>query len=113
QLDGLIFRGFVTEFGSRRLADLPRYLAAATKRLSTLPSSAGRDAAAMDVLDRVYGSYGRLLDSLPESRKNSPGVQELFWMIEELRVGLFAQGIRTAYPVSEKRIEKAIADQSR
>ena len=34
-------------------------------------------------------------------------------MIEELRVGLFAQGIRTAYPVSEKRIEKAIADQSR
>ena len=62
----------------------------------------------MDVLDRVYESYDRLVKSLPEARRQGAAVQDVFWMIEELRVGLFAQSVRTAYPVSEKRVQKAI-----
>ncbi|SNS25660.1 ATP-dependent RNA helicase HrpA [Rhodococcoides kyotonense] len=108
QLDGLVFDGFVFEFGSTRLAEIPRYLLAATTRLKSLPSSATRDDAGMNVLDRVYDAYDRLLKSLPEARRRSAAVQEVYWSIEELRVGLFAQGIRTAYPVSEKRVLKAI-----
>ncbi|MDJ0391762.1 ATP-dependent RNA helicase HrpA [Rhodococcus sp. G-MC3] len=108
QLAGLVFDGFVLEFGSDRLADLPRYLKAAKARLTALPSSAARDEQGMDVLDRVYDAYDRLLKMLPEARRQSTAVQDVFWMIEELRIGLFAQGIRTAYPVSEKRILKAI-----
>ncbi|WP_338892696.1 ATP-dependent RNA helicase HrpA [Rhodococcus sovatensis] len=108
QLAGLVFDGFVFEFGSAHLAEIPRYLNAASVRLNALPSSAGRDDAGMDVLDRVYEAYDRLLKSLPESRLHTKPVLDIFWMIEELRVGLFAQSIRTAYPVSEKRVLKAI-----
>ncbi|WP_186626658.1 ATP-dependent RNA helicase HrpA [Rhodococcus sp. BP22] len=108
QLAGLVFNGFVFEFGSARLAEIPRYLTAATRRLGSLPSSANRDETGMNALDRVYEAYDRLLKSLPEARQQSKPVQEIFWMIEELRIQLFAQGIRTAYPISEKRITKAI-----
>ena len=108
QLGALVFDGFVFEFGSVRLAEVPRYLRAAQVRLNALPSSIGRDDAGMDVLDRVYDSYDRLVKSLPEARRHSAAVEDVFWMIEELRVGLFAQSIKTAYPVSEKRVQKAI-----
>jgi ATP-dependent helicase HrpA len=108
QLSSLVFDGFVFEFGSTRLVDIPRYLNAATARLNSLPSSAGRDDAGMDVLDRVYEAYDRMLRSLPETKHHTSAVQDVFWMIEELRVGLFAQSIRTAYPVSEKRLMRAM-----
>ncbi len=108
QLAGLVFDGFVFEFGSARLTEIPRYIKAAAVRLNALPSSSGRDDAGMDVLDRVYESYDRLVKSLPEARRHSAAVEDVFWMIEELRVGLFAQSVRTAYPVSEKRVQKAI-----
>jgi len=108
QLQSLLFPGFVTDLGSRRIADLPRYLAAATQRLEALPASAHRDAAGMDVLDRVYGAYDKLLARLPEERRAAPEVVEIYWMIEELRVSLFAQGLGTRVPVSEKRVLKAI-----
>ncbi|MGV9677435.1 ATP-dependent RNA helicase HrpA [Nocardia sp. NPDC003482] len=109
QLDELVFPGFIAEFGSARLRELPRYLHAATVRLQALPSSATRDHQAMLELDRVHAAYQRLLDSLPPSRRAARDVTEIWWMIEELRVGLFAQQLGTPYPVSAKRIEKAIA----
>lgn len=108
QLSSLIFPGFVTDLGSRRLADLPRYLAAAAQRLDALPAGAQRDAQGMDVLDRVYAAYDRLLARLPEERRTASDVVDIYWMIEELRVSLFAQGLGTRIPVSEKRVLKAI-----
>ncbi|WP_037223762.1 DUF3418 domain-containing protein, partial [Rhodococcus sp. R1101] len=108
QLQSLLFPGFVTDLGSRRIVDLPRYLTAAAQRLESLPASANRDAAGMDVLDRVYGAYDKLLARLPEERRTAPEVVEIYWMIEELRVSLFAQNLGTRIPVSEKRVVKAI-----
>ncbi|MCE4263335.1 ATP-dependent RNA helicase HrpA [Rhodococcus globerulus] len=108
QLKSLLFPGFVAELGSARLRELPRYLAAATFRLEALPASAHRDHQAMDVLDRVYAAYDRLLNSLPEERRTAKDVDAISWMIEELRVGLFAQSLGTPTPVSEKRVLKAI-----
>ncbi|MBJ8345035.1 ATP-dependent RNA helicase HrpA [Antrihabitans sp. YC2-6] len=108
QLDNLVFAGFVTELGATRLRELPRYLDAATARIDALTASATRDRQGMDVLDRVYARYDNLLESLPEERKGAAEVVEISWLIEELRVSLFAQKVGTPFPVSEKRIEKAI-----
>ncbi|WP_433598029.1 ATP-dependent RNA helicase HrpA [Nocardia sp. CA-135953] len=109
QLDDLIFPGFISEWGTARLRELPRYLAAARTRLEALPGSAVRDRQGMVEIDRALAAYDRLVDALPETRKNAPDVTEIWWMLEEFRVSLFAQKLGTPYPVSTKRIEKAIA----
>ncbi|NKY26657.1 ATP-dependent RNA helicase HrpA [Nocardia gamkensis] len=109
QLDNLVFRGFVSETGAARLRELPRYLQAAVARLEALPGSAVRDRQGMAELDRVLAAYDRLVASLPQSRRHAPAVTEIWWMIEEFRVSLFAQKLGTPFPVSAKRIEKVIA----
>ncbi|WP_378732086.1 ATP-dependent RNA helicase HrpA [Nocardia brasiliensis] len=109
QLDNLVFPGFISEWGSTRLRELPRYLQAAVVRLEALPGSAVRDRQGMLELDRALAAYDRLVNSLPENRRHSPAVTEIWWMIEEFRISLFAQKLGTPYPVSAKRIEKAIS----
>ncbi|MEV6334718.1 ATP-dependent RNA helicase HrpA [Nocardia vinacea] len=109
QLDDLIFPGFISEWGSARLRELPRYLGAARTRLESLPGSAVRDRQGMVEIDRALAAYDRLVNALPETRKHARDVTEIWWMIEEFRVSLFAQKLGTPYPVSTKRIEKAIA----
>ncbi|MGH8881371.1 MAG: DUF3418 domain-containing protein, partial [Stackebrandtia sp.] len=108
QLDELVFSGFVSEFGSTRLREVPRYLEAAEARLRALPASVDRDRHGMAELDRVHAAYARLLERLPEGRQSGADVTEIWWMIEELRVSLFAQQWGTPYPVSAKRVIKAI-----
>jgi ATP-dependent helicase HrpA len=56
----------------------------------------------------VETAYADLLERLPAVERRSAPVREVGWMVEELRVSLFANGLGTAYPVSEKRIRKAI-----
>lgn len=109
QLDELVFPGFISEFGTTRLREIPRYLQAAATRLAALPASATRDRQGMVEVDRALAAYDRLVNALPEHRKHAPDVAEIWWMIEELRVSLFAQKLGTPYPISVKRIEKAIA----
>ncbi|MFC4374660.1 ATP-dependent RNA helicase HrpA [Nocardia halotolerans] len=109
QLDDLLFPGFVAEWGRTRLRELPRYLLAAAQRLHSLPGSAVRDRQGMVEVDRMLAAYDKLLRGLPEGRRNARDVTEIWWMIEELRVSLFAQKLGTPYPVSAKRIEKAIS----
>ena len=69
----------------------------------------GREPALQETIDAVEGAYADLLDALPAGRRRAAEVADVAWMIEELRVGLFAQGLGTAYPVSEKRVRRAIA----
>ncbi|MEV0545432.1 ATP-dependent RNA helicase HrpA [Nocardia salmonicida] len=108
QLDDLLFPGFVAEWGRVRLRELPRYLLAAAQRLESLPGSAVRDRQGMVEVDRMLVAYDKLVSALAPGRKNAREVTEIWWMIEELRVSLFAQKLGTPYPVSAKRIEKAI-----
>ncbi|WP_328397373.1 ATP-dependent RNA helicase HrpA [Nocardia sp. NBC_00416] len=109
QLADLLFDGFVSEWGPVRLRELPRYLRAAGVRLAALPGSAVRDRQAMAEVDTALAAYDQLLARLPEARRRAPEVSEIWWMIQELRVSLFAQKLGTPYPVSAKRIQKAIA----
>lgn len=108
QLDELIFAGFIARWGPARLRELPRYLRAAAARLAALPASAARDRQGMAEVDAALSAYDQLLARLPESRRNAAEVTEIRWMIQELRVSLFAQKLGTPHPVSLKRIQKAI-----
>jgi ATP-dependent helicase HrpA len=110
QLNRLIHKGFVAETGADRLSDLVRYLRALQHRLERLPERPGRDREAMARLEPVVEAYRDLLAGLPPARRDSPDIRQVRWMIEELRVGLFAQQIRTAYPVSDKRVLKFVAE---
>src|SRR5690606_41031656 len=108
QLGGLIRPGFITELGWQRLPDLLRWLQAAARRLDKLPSNPDRDARAMAVVQRVQQEYERLRASRPATHPGAAELDRIRWMIEELRVSLFAQQLGTRYPVSEQRIYRAM-----
>ena len=104
QLSGLIYPGFVQKSGYDRLPDLQRYLQAVDKRIDKLAQDINRDRAAMLRVEQVQQAYQQLLSKLPKSKPISDEVAEIRYMIEELRVSLFAQQLGTKYQVSEKRI---------
>jgi ATP-dependent helicase HrpA len=108
QLDGLIYRGFVADTGAARLTDLVRYLRAMLRRLDKGPGELSRDAERKAVVHRVSEDYRITLDRLPEAERDTPAAREIRWMIEELRVSLFAQTLGTRGPVSERRILSAL-----
>ncbi|MER5830819.1 ATP-dependent RNA helicase HrpA [Streptomyces sp. NPDC002130] len=108
QLDGLVRPGFVTEAGLRRLPDLMRYLVAADRRLQQMPTNVQRDTTRMEKVHEMRDEYAWLLEQLPQGRPVPSSVLDIRWMIEELRVSYFAHALGTAYPVSDKRIVKAI-----
>ena len=104
QIAGLIYQGFVQKSGYARLPDLLRYLQAIDKRMDKLAQDVNRDRAAMLRVEQVQQAYQQLLAKLPKSKPISDEVAEIRYMIEELRVSLFAQQLGTKYQVSEKRI---------
>jgi ATP-dependent helicase HrpA len=108
QLSGLVYPGFVAGTGARRLPDLVRYLRGMSRRLEKMPEALGRDAERMAVVQQVTGDYRQTRADLPPARRDDPDVREVRWMIEELRVSLFAQTLGTSGPVSERRIERAL-----
>ncbi|MFJ1997121.1 ATP-dependent RNA helicase HrpA [Streptomyces sp. DASNCL29] len=108
QLSELITPGFVTAHGVRRLPDLMRYLVAVDRRLQQLPGNAERDRARMAKVREMRDEYAWLLEQFRPGRPVPQEALEIRWMIEELRVSYFAHALGTAYPVSDKRIVKAI-----
>ncbi|MGI5320823.1 ATP-dependent RNA helicase HrpA [Actinomadura nitritigenes] len=108
-LANLIHPGFVTETGWARLADLPRYLRALQIRLDRLPENPGRDRMLAHQVDVLGQEYEQALRRLHPSRRDEEPARQIRWMLEELRVSLFAQQLGTRFPVSDKRIRKAMA----
>ncbi|MGW2130555.1 ATP-dependent RNA helicase HrpA [Streptomyces coelicoflavus] len=108
QLDALVKPGFVTAAGIRRLPDLMRYLVAADRRLQQMPTGVQRDTSRMEKVHEMRDEYAWLLEQMPQGRPVPQQVLDVRWMIEELRVSYFAHALGTAYPVSDKRIVKAI-----
>jgi ATP-dependent helicase HrpA len=104
QRNRLVFDGFVTATGHGHLSDVERYLNGILRRLDKLPERPARDA------DWTYAVQG-VWEAYEEARAqvgDDPRLTEVRWMVEELRVSYFAQTLKTAYPVSEKRIYRAI-----
>jgi ATP-dependent helicase HrpA len=113
QLKALVFPGFVAETPPGRLEHVPRYLKAMARRLEKLASRADRDAQAMR-------SMGPLLTLWQARRRReedgvglSAAMEDFRWRLEELRVSLFAQELKTPEPVSVKRLEKIWSELTR
>lgn len=110
QLEHLIYPGFVAATGAAQLHHLPRYLTAMRKRLEKLGPNVNRDNQLMLTVQNLEDAYDKAVKSLPAGLSASPELEQVGWMIEELRVSFFAQDLGTAYTVSEKRISKALRE---
>ncbi|WP_436530005.1 ATP-dependent RNA helicase HrpA [Actinoplanes sp. HUAS TT8] len=108
QLKGLVYPGFVTETGFKQLHHLPRYLRGIAYRLDRLGGGLGRDRQLTTQIHEIETEYKELKAEAPAGGPAAEGLREIRWMIEELRVNFFAQTLGTAYPVSDKRIFKAM-----
>ena len=112
QLGNLVFAGFVAATGYQHLVDVPRYLSAAEQRLSALVAAPARDVRGAEVIGRCEDAYAAACDLAPPGPLPAD-LDAIGWLLEELRVSLFAQNLRTKVPVSEKRVTTAIAEARR
>ncbi|HST83991.1 MAG TPA: ATP-dependent RNA helicase HrpA [Kineosporiaceae bacterium] len=112
QLAGLVYPGFVTATGATRLPDLLRYLQAMQRRLEKLPERYQRDQTLLWNVQNVQQDLDAAVAAMTPARRRelAEDVQRIRWMIEELRVSLFGSGMKTAYPISEQRIQRTIHD---
>ena len=111
QLDVLTGAGFVGEAGLDRLADIDRYLAAMGLRLEKAAANPARDAVWMDRVHRVEDEWTLVLEARPALARTELS-RRIRWMLEDLRVSIFAQTLGGAKGVSEERIRRAIAELS-
>lgn len=108
QLSFLLPEQAVTMHGIAHLKHLPRYLSAMKIRLEEMGMDPDKDADRQAEVDGVKAYLHTRLRQLPAGREKSREVRDILWMIEELRVSLFAQRLGTAHPVSARRVHKAI-----
>jgi ATP-dependent helicase HrpA len=96
---------FIVQTPWEQLRHLPRYLRGVAMRLDKLREDPDRDAKLMAEISPLVTSFRRMLSQ----RKGAVDarLEEFRWMLEELRVSLFAQTLRTPMPVSVKRLQKA------
>ncbi len=107
QLERLVPRDFIARTPWPQMHHLPRYLKGVVMRLDKLRADPQRDAQRMAELRPLEQRYWRRVAELkgrPDAR-----LDEYRWLLEELRVSLFAQELRTPQPVSAKRLDKAWA----
>jgi len=107
QLDTLLYAGFLTCTPYVWLQEMPRYFRALVMRLDKLVDSPVGDEKKLQLLQPFLQEFRRLQKSV-DSGADNVDIIKLRWMLEEYRVSLFAQPMKTAMPVSPKRIEKQI-----
>ncbi|NMH58721.1 ATP-dependent RNA helicase HrpA [Alteromonas sp. MYP5] len=109
QLNNLVFPGFVFALGADKLNDWNRYLKALARRLEKLPVDPNKDRLAQLEVEKVSDAYQQVLKKYAQEKVPTE-LLEVRWMLEELRVSLFAQQLKAAYPVSAKRIQNVLAE---
>ena len=107
QLGRLVRPGFVTSTGMRHLADLPRYVKAIERRLEKMVEDPGLDQQRMRQIQAIEQRYEQLLERMTRARFTTE-VIDIGWMIEELRVSLFANALGTPKPVSVQRLTRLL-----
>ena len=105
QVGGLVYPGFLAATGVDRLADVARYLRAAIRRLERLPDAPAADRDRMRVVHELEAQLRRAREAAP-----SPALREVGWMLQELRVSNFAQGVGVRGQISAKRVRRALQD---
>ena len=106
----LLSPGFLAGVPFERLKHYPRYIRAIAMRLDKIASNPERDATWQQQLARYWQTYQARLVADRARGVRSPKLEEMRWMLEELRVSLWAQQLKTPYPASFKRLEKFLAE---
>ncbi|MEF8833792.1 MAG: DUF3418 domain-containing protein, partial [Halofilum sp. (in: g-proteobacteria)] len=109
QLDHLVFPRFITATPAQRLADFPRYLDAIARRLDVLDREPEKDRRARAEIEPLWQRARATLPDPEHLAWADKPLQELRWMIEELRVSIFAQQLGTKQPISPGKVEKQLA----
>ena len=107
QILRLVRPGFVTASGVGRLADIERYLRGVERRVATMGADIARDRLRAESLGRLERRYASAIARLSRDAMTSD-VIEVGWLLEELRIGLFAQVVGTKGSVSERRVEREL-----
>ena len=106
QMAALLPRQFIVNTPYERLQHYPRYLKAAGLRLDKLRADPARDARQLADWQSLAKPFEREWINQGRSGVADPALDEFRWLLEELRVALFAQELRTPSPVSVKRLQK-------
>jgi ATP-dependent helicase HrpA len=113
QMQGLVFPKFVAQIPYEQLVHLPRYLKAIAMRIDKLRSNPSRDAQCQKDWESVARPWQKLLQgskgSTSYAMTEDQALQDFRWQLEELRVALYAQELKTPSPMSLKRLEKVLA----
>ncbi|WGD37963.1 ATP-dependent RNA helicase HrpA [Lysinibacter sp. HNR] len=109
QLAQLVYDGFISRTGTAQLPRLTVYSQAVTFRIGKLVENPGRDRVWMTEVQTLTDKYRQIGGQLPSAPDAPEQLNEIRWMLEEFRVNLFAQHLKTAGTVSAQRITKAIA----
>ena len=109
QMQGLVFDGFLSTVGAERLDDITRYVTGMLRRLDAAGRDPGRDARRMSEVHEVEDAYLDRVEDLPAQRRQDDDVTRVRWMLEELRISVFAQQLGTPAPVSPVRIRTALS----
>jgi ATP-dependent helicase HrpA len=105
QIGGLVYPGFVSATGATRLPDVTRYLQGAARRLERLPDAPAADRDRMRVMRELEAELRRRRAS---GGAGAASLREVDWMLQELRVSNFAQGLGVRGQISAKRVRKAL-----
>jgi ATP-dependent helicase HrpA len=106
----LLPKRFFTSTPWERLQHVPRYLKALRMRLEKYPGSPDRDARHAPQVQELWQRWEARVHAARKAEGASEALEDFRWLIEELRVSLFAQELKTPFPVSAKRLEKAWAE---
>jgi len=110
QLSSLVYPGFASETGLTQLRRLPVYLAGIVHRIGKLGENLGRDRVWMTEVQTATARYELAGGRLPLLPDSTVSLMRARWLLEELRISLFAQHLGTAEPVSLQRIVRVLSE---
>jgi ATP-dependent helicase HrpA len=112
ELNRLVPKDFVTAYDRERLSHLPRYIKALGIRAEKGIVHLEKDRSREKQVGEFSESLAQLIDGLPSysSKEKKQALDELFWMIEEYKISVFAQELKTAFSVSPKRLREKIKE---
>jgi len=111
--DALVYPGFFRATPWGQLGHLPRYLKALDRRIAKFAENPARDARHAATVAEWWRRYRERAGRSHVAARSDARLDEFRWLLEELSVSLFAQELRTPFPVSYKRVERAWADLDR
>jgi len=106
QMNQLMFAGFVLQTPARWLPHLPRFIQAANMRLQKAGQNLKQDATQAQAVQQFWQAYLQEKEQRVKHHESTANLVEFRWLLEELRVSLFAQSLKTSVPISIQRLEK-------